>query len=155
MYKLPALLVVLLLSLYPCALRAQTTNGSITGRVTDPSKATIADAKVGAVNTGTNFRYDTATNGAGEYSLANLPSGTYHIKVEKPGFKKLVRPDVTLHVEYALAIDVESPLGAAVETVVVQAGASLVNTTSAVSSMLVGSDLRGEHSAEWAQLPRV
>jgi len=38
--------VVLLLFLYPCAVRAQTTNASITGRVTDPSKATIPDAKV-------------------------------------------------------------------------------------------------------------
>jgi hypothetical protein len=46
MYKVPAVLLVLLLSLYPCALGAQTTNGSITGRVTDPSKTTIADAKV-------------------------------------------------------------------------------------------------------------
>lgn len=46
MYRVPALLVVLLLFLYPCAARAQTINASITGRVTDPSKATIPDAKV-------------------------------------------------------------------------------------------------------------
>jgi hypothetical protein len=31
MYKVPALLLVLLLSLYPCALRAQTTEASVTG----------------------------------------------------------------------------------------------------------------------------
>jgi len=36
MYKVPAVLLVLLLSMYPCALRAQTTNASITGRVADP-----------------------------------------------------------------------------------------------------------------------
>jgi hypothetical protein len=50
MYKVPAVLLVLLLSLYPCALRAQTTNASITGRVTDPSKATVPEAKVAASN---------------------------------------------------------------------------------------------------------
>jgi hypothetical protein len=92
MFKVPALLPVLLLFLYPCALRAQTTNGSITGRVTDPSKATVAEAKVGAVNLGTNFRYESTTNSAGEYTLANLPPGTYRLEVEKPGFKKLIRP---------------------------------------------------------------
>jgi hypothetical protein len=44
MYKVPALLLALLLSFYPCVLWAQTTNGSITGRVTDPSKA-LEDAE--------------------------------------------------------------------------------------------------------------
>jgi len=107
MCKVVALLALLSLPLYPYALRAQTTNGSITGRVTDPSKATVPEAKIAAVNTGTNFRYETATNGAGEYTLANLPPGTYQLEVEKSGFKKLVRADVILHVQDALAIDFE------------------------------------------------
>jgi Carboxypeptidase regulatory-like domain len=139
MYKVPALLLVLLLSLYACALRAQTTNGSITGRVTDPSKAAIPDAKVAAVNTGTNFRYETVTNGAGEYTLANLPPGTYRIEVEKSGFKKLVRPDVTVHVQDALAIDFEMAVGSVSDSITVQAGAPLVNTTSATVSTVIQS----------------
>jgi hypothetical protein len=137
MYKVPAVLLVLLLSLYPCALRAQTTNASITGRVTDPSKATVPEAKVTAVNLGTNFRYESATNGAGECTLANLPPGTYRIEVEKSGFKKLIRPDVTLHVQDALAIDFEMPVGSVSDSVTVQAGATLVNTTSATVSTVV------------------
>jgi len=134
-----ALLPVLALSLflYPCALRAQTTNGSITGRVTDSSKASVPDAKVGAVNAGTNFRYETDTNGAGEYTLANLPPGTYRIEVEKTGFKKLIRPDVTLHVQDALAIDFEMAVGSVSDTITVQAGAPQVNTTSATVSTVV------------------
>ena len=137
MYKVPALLLVLLLSLYPCALRAQTTSASITGRVTDPSKATVPDAKVAAVNLGTNFRSETATNSTGEYALANLPPGTYRMEVEKSGFKKLIRPDVILHVQDALAIDFEMPVGSISDSITVQAGAPLLNTTSATVSTLV------------------
>ena len=135
MYKVPALLLVLLLSLYPWALRAQTTNASVTGRVTDPLKATIADAKVAAVNTGTNFRYESATNGAGEYTLANLPPGTYRIEVEKSGFKKLIRPDVILHVQYALAVDFEMAVGSVSDSITVHAGAPLPNTLDATSAL--------------------
>jgi hypothetical protein len=120
-YKVSSLVLVLLLSLYLCALRAQTTNASITGRVTDPSRAVIAEAKVAAVNTGTNFRYESTTNTAGEYTLANLPPGTYRMEVEKSGFRKLVRPNVILHMQDALAIDFEMAVGSVSDSVTVQA----------------------------------
>jgi hypothetical protein len=57
--------------------------------------------------------------------------------VEKSGFKRHIRADVTLHVLDALGIDFEMPLGAAVETVVVQAGAPLLNISDASASTLV------------------
>jgi hypothetical protein len=129
--------LLLSLLLYANAGWAQTSNGSITGRVTDPSKATIAGAKVAAVNLRTNFRYESTTDGAGEYTLANLPLGTYQMEVEKSGFKKLIRPDVTLHVQDALAIDFEMAVGAVTAVVPVQGGAPLVDTTSSALGGLV------------------
>jgi hypothetical protein len=132
-----ACVLLLSLLLYANAGWAQTTNGSITGRVTDPSKATIADAKVAAVSLGTNFRYESTTNGAGEYALANLPPGTYQMEVEKSGFKKLIRPDVTLHVQDALSIDFEMAVGPVTQVVPVQGGTPLVDTTSSALGGLV------------------
>jgi hypothetical protein len=95
------------------------------------------DAKVAAVSAGTSARYETTTNGSGEYYLANLPPGTYRIEIEKSGFKKLIKPDVVLHVQDALEISFEMTIGSPSENVTVEAGAPLVNTESATVSTVV------------------
>lgn len=118
-------------------LRAQSTNASITGRITDPSTALIVDAKIVAICTETNVRYESETNGIGQYHVANLSPGTYRIEIEKDGFKKLIKPDVILHVQDVLEIDFEMAVGSVSETVVVDAGAPLVNTESATVSTVI------------------
>src|SRR5262249_32671271 len=104
-------------------LRAQSTNALLSGRITDPSKALVAGARVAAVSYDTGVRYETITNVAGEYYLANLPPGGYRIEIEKSGFTKLVKPDVNLHVQDNSTIDFEMRLGPASESVTVEAGA--------------------------------
>ena len=100
-------LVVFLCLVASAVLRAQSTNASLSGRITDPSKARIAGARIAAVSPGTNSRYETTSNGSGEYYLASLPPDSYRIEVDKSGFKKSIRPDVILHVQDALEIDFE------------------------------------------------
>ena len=128
------LLLLLFLSSYPAALRAQSTNGSITGHVTDPSKAVIVDAKVAAINAGTNVRHEGATNGSGEYYLTNLAPGSYRIEIEKTGFRKLIKSEVVLHVQDALDIDFGMTLGSGSESITVQAGATIVGSLPLTSS---------------------
>src|SRR5258708_15787566 len=109
-------------------LHAQSTGASLSGRVTDPSKSLIADAKITAISTNTNVRYETTTNGSGEYHLASLAPNSYRIEIEKQGFKKLIQPDVVLYVQDALEINYEMTLGDTSDTVTVEPGASLLNT---------------------------
>ena len=139
MHRVPAfaLLILIIISGFPLGLRAQSTNASLSGRITDPSKAVIADAKIAAIRAGTNIRYEATTNASGEYYLANLPPGGYRLEVEKAGFKKLIKPDVILHVQDALAIDFEATVGSGSESITVEAGAPLVNTESATVSTTV------------------
>jgi hypothetical protein len=136
MRRAPAVLVLLFLGV-STSVRAQSTSASVTGRVTDPSHAVISGAKISAVNKGTNFRYEAATNNSGEYYLPNLPPGSYSLEIEKAGFKKLIRPDVSLHVQDALTIDFEMPVGPTSDSITVRAGAPLVNTSDATVSTLV------------------
>src|SRR5208337_1572478 len=67
----------------------------------------------------------------------SLPPGNYRVEIEKPGFKKLVKPDVLLHVQDALEINFEMTLGPASETITVEGGAPLAETESGTVSTVV------------------
>src|SRR5262249_6208689 len=101
---------------------AQSTDASLSGRVTDASKARIVAARITIVSLDTNIQYQTQTNSVGEYFLTSIPPGRYRIEVEKPEFKKLVKPDVILHVQDALNFDFEIQVGPASETIRVESG---------------------------------
>ena len=67
----------------------------------------------------------------------NIPPGTYRIQVSNSGFKTIIKPDIVIHVEDALAINFTLPIGAASEIVTVQGGAPLINTESASVSTVI------------------
>ena len=129
--------LALLPALNAALLCSQSTDALLTGRVTDPSKALIVDAKVAAIDEATSIGYRSVTNASGEYALANLRPGTYTIEIEKLGFKKLIKPGVMLHVEDALQLDFEMTVGSTSQSVTVESGAPLVNTESAALSTVV------------------
>ena len=137
MYRVAAVLAVLLLAWCAPVLRSQSTTASLSGCVTDPSKARIVDAKIVAISAQTAIHYKTTTNASGEYYFPNLAPDTYRIEVEKSGFKKVIRPDLIFHVQDTLDIDFEMTVGSALESVIVKGGAPLVNTESATVSTVV------------------
>src|SRR5215472_3766638 len=81
------LLALLLASLFlPSPAGAQTTFGSITGVVTDPSSAAVPRAAVTVVNLDTGFSRSDVTASNGVYSITDLLPGTYRVRVEGKGF---------------------------------------------------------------------
>lgn len=110
---------------------AQSPSGTISGIVTDPSGAAIAEAEILVVNDTTRVQYPGRTNQEGIYFVSNLPPGSYRIQVSKPGFKTIIKPDITLNVQDALALNFSLPLGAVSEVLTIQGGAPLVNTETA------------------------
>jgi len=105
------------LTLVALVCHAQSDRGTLTGVVADPSGAVIAAARVEIVNAGTQTRYRTGTNGTGQYHMPNLPPGPYSVSFEAPGFKKLVRSEITLESAQVLRVDAVLEIGQASEVV--------------------------------------
>lgn len=116
---------------------AQSPNGTISGTVFDPAGKVVAGAEVTIVNDATRVQSYTKTNNDGVYVVPNLPPGSYRLQVAKFGFKTLIKPDIILNVQDALAINFTLPVGAVSETVTVQGGAPLINTESGSVSTVI------------------
>jgi hypothetical protein len=116
---------------------AQSPNGTISGIVLDPSGGVIVGADVLIINNATGVQYPGKANSEGYYVVPNIPPGTYRIQVSNSGFKTIIKPDIVIHVEDALAINFTLPIGAASEIVTVEGGAPLINTESAAVGTVV------------------
>lgn len=81
--------------------------------------------------------YAGKSNSEGIYAVSNLPLGPYRMQVAKIGFKSLLKPDIILNTQDALAINFTLPLGATLETVTVEGGAPLVHTESGSVSTVI------------------
>jgi hypothetical protein len=116
---------------------AQSTNATVSGLVLDPSGRPIVGADVEMVNDATGIRHPGATNSEGIYTIPDLPPGPYRLQVAKPGFKTLIKPDIVLRTQDALAVNFTLPVGAASETVTIQGGVPIVQTESAAVSTVI------------------
>jgi len=74
----------------------QEVTATITGSVTDPSKAPVVGASVVARDVERGTTYPTETNDVGVFNLQRLPVGSYEIKVTSPGFQTAEQSAVTL-----------------------------------------------------------
>ena len=93
---------------------------SITGTVTDPTAAAIANADVTLISPEHGLTLHATTNGSGDFLFANLEIGTYDIVVTATGFKKFDAKGVVLQVAQKARVNVTMQVGAATTEVLVQ-----------------------------------
>jgi hypothetical protein len=131
--RLSARLLVVLVFGFILLLSGQLIAGvtaSISGTVTDPSKAIVVGATVTATNVETGVATTQTTNGQGFYSFQALPLGTYTLDVQQTGFKAYRQTGLVVDVNSALVVDVSLQVGAASEKVEVSSAALHVDTES-------------------------
>jgi hypothetical protein len=103
----------------PSVLLAQDT-ATITGTVTDPSGAAVANAQVTLISTEHGITRTSTTNGSGDYLFASLPIGSYNLTVSETGFKKYDAQGIILRVAEKTRVNVVLQVGAINTEVVVQ-----------------------------------
>jgi hypothetical protein len=123
-------LAVLFCLVCPTFVFAQSTAGRIVGRVADPSGAVLSNVKVTVVNEATGATREAVTNDSGDYTMIEVPPGSYRVEFEERGFKKNVQKNVIIQVNQVVTLNSTMQLGGTQEVVEVTAEAPLVETTS-------------------------
>ena len=125
-----ALLSLLIISLIPCALRAQSWNSHLEGLITDPSGAVIPQMQVTLKNNGSGQVRHTQTDQQGFYTFPLLPVGAYDLTVAAPGFATRVLRGLTLQVGQVSRLDLTLQLARGQALLQVDARPPLVETAS-------------------------
>lgn len=140
--KHSGVLSVLTLALLCCGLSpAQTFTSSVTGIVSDPTGAAVANAQVELKNMGTNDVRDFTSLNDGSYQFNNLQPGTYQISVTAPGFKTFTQTNLVLQAQINSRVNISLELGNTQQKVTVSASAVLLDTETANSSATLDSRL--------------
>jgi len=122
-----ALLAVLSLTILPYAF-AQKNSGDIHGTITDSSGAVIPGCQLTLTDPSTGAVRKTTTDAQGDFNILQLPVGTYTITASHEGFKTVTQKDLAVHVSTVTTANFQLPVGAAQDTVEVEAEGLAVNT---------------------------
>ena len=122
-------LLSLLVGLLPAALQGQfAQRSSISGFVTDSSKAAIVGATVTLRDLDRNQTQTTTTDSSGQYTFSDLTIGHYVVHAEQTGFRPLESQAVDLTTQQGKRLDLVLTPGTAVETVNVTSAVPLLET---------------------------
>jgi hypothetical protein len=139
---------------------AQQTTATVVGNVTDPTGAVVVGALVKLTSTSTNIVRTTETDGAGVYTVPQIPTGTYSLSVESKGFQTQVVNLLTVESSQVARRDFQLATGSVSEVITVQgseAAAVLQTETGSVGEVIGAKKvedlpLNGRNFVQLAQL---
>ena len=108
-------------ALVPTPTLAQAVYGSIFGTVTDQFGAAVAGARLTITSIQKGTKFETTTNGAGNYGVTHLISDQYDVRSEALGFKAVESTDIPVYADQAARVDIQLRVGARQETLTVSA----------------------------------
>ncbi len=128
---------VAMLLLLPALVLAQTSQGRISGTVSDPDGAVIPGVEINAINEETGVSFTATSNAVGRYVLPFLQPGRYQIMAATPGFKTYERSGIVVETSQVMELNISLQLGAVTETVTVTSEAPLLQTSDATVDQFI------------------
>jgi len=107
-------------------------DGVITGRVTDPSGATLPGVDVSLTSPALIGGRSTVSDEQGGYRFALLPPGVYSVRFQLQGFGTVVREGVTLTPGFTSNLNITMGVANVAETVTVVGESPVIDVTNAV-----------------------
>ena len=128
-------LLIFTMLLFPAPGHAQQTTGDILGTVTDAGGLSIPNATITITNLGTQDVRKVQSSSSGDYVFNLLNPGDYKVVVTAPGFSAISVPKITLLAGDRARVNAPLNVGAASETITVEAVApALQADNSSISS---------------------
>ena len=152
------LLVASLFFVPTVALGQARTEGQLSGKVVDPSGATVPDASLTLSQASTGFSLTVTSNASGAYVFPNVPPGTYKLTVDAKGFTPAIYDEVVVYTGRTTDLSVGVKVGTSAQTVEVSAAGEVLETSTNTLATTVGADsiqdlpLNGRDVLPFAQL---
>jgi hypothetical protein len=125
-------LLLLCIIATPRLAMAQSTSGSISGTVTDESKAVLPGVTISVENVDTGAQRTLATDQDGRYRVLSLTPGSYRVTAELSGFAKSVREGIVVTIGTDVPHNIQLKVGGLSENVTVTAEQTTLDLSTAV-----------------------
>ncbi|HEX7139600.1 MAG TPA: carboxypeptidase regulatory-like domain-containing protein, partial [Vicinamibacterales bacterium] len=135
--RLASLTVAVLVSTCAIVSAQESASGGITGQVLDATRAALPGATVTVINAGTNAQRVATTDAEGRFTIPNLPSATYIIRVELSGFTNVEVKDFTIRNGEIAKPTLTMSLANVSENVLVQGQSPLLQVANASVSQTI------------------
>jgi Carboxypeptidase regulatory-like domain len=127
--------------------------GTVSGEITDPTKAFVPGAQITLVDQKKGYQFTATSDKNGRYVFSSIPPGTYSVSAEMQGFEKAVLTNVTLDVSENVTANLSLKIASSRQAVDVQSQTTSLATEDAVTGQVVNrqfiNDLRWSTAMYW------
>lgn len=140
------------------SLDAQSTGGTILGRMEDQSGAVIAGGKATVTNQDTGVSREVVTNASGLFLVPDLLPGSYSVAGAAQGFGQEMVKGVTVDVGSQITVNLRMQVGTVGQNIVVEASTANVDLATAEITSVVATKTITElplNGRDWTQLAQL